>query len=63
MGMFGGEGSWYVHCKSDMRWNKSGRGFGAVTAGGPKEMKTWIKLCTLKYGEPPEDVEIGFMKD
>lgn len=63
MGMFGGEGTWWVSCKSDPRWNKSGRGFGAVTAGGPQKMKDWIEECKNKFGDVPEDAECGFMKD
>ena len=34
--MFGPKiGTWMVHSKKDPRWNKSGRGYGLVTSGGP----------------------------
>lgn len=56
-------GSWWVICKSDLRWDKSGRACGLVMLGGPQEMQEWIRQCTMKYGEPPEDIEIGFVKD
>ena len=58
-----GRGHWKVESKSDPRWNKQGRGYGAVTAGGPQEMKDWIKKCCVKYGEPPKDGTMQFMKD
>lgn len=62
--MFGPKmGTWWVKCKSDPRWNKSGRGKGFVSLGGPKEMWDWIERCKEKYGEPPNDAEMGFMKD
>lgn len=65
MGMlFGGRmGSWSVSSKSDSRWNKSGRGIGAVTSGGPQEMQDWYDKCKEKYGEPPTDLTYFFMKD
>jgi hypothetical protein len=59
----GGEGTWWVSCKSDPRWNQTGRGWGAVTARGPDGMRKHIEECRQKYGEPPPDCEQGFMKD
>lgn len=56
-------GSWWVSSKTDPRWNKSGRGYGLVSTGGPHEMHDWIDMCKEKYGEPPKDCECGFMKD
>lgn len=62
--MFGSkEGTWWVHSEKDPRWNKSGRGQGFVTLGGPDEMQNWIEACKAKYGEPPDDAEMGFEKD
>ena len=58
-----GIGTWYVESKSDPRWNKSGRGYGAATAGGPPEMHEWIATCKTQYGTPPADAVMGFMKD
>lgn len=68
MNMFGEmiapkQGTWWVVSKKDPRWNKSGRGVGLASTGGPEEMKQWIESCRKKYGEPPKDCEHGFMKD
>ncbi len=59
----GGCGVWSVSSKKDPKWNNSGRGFGAVTNGGPKEMQEWLKECEEKYGETPDDLEVSFFKD
>lgn len=62
--MFGPKmGTWSVYSKSDSRWNKSGRASGLVCTGGPQKMKDWIKECKEKYGDPPEDATMSFMKD
>ena len=62
--MFGPKmGSWFVKCKSDPRWDKSGRAKGLICCGGPKEMRDWIDECKEELGDPPEDCECGFMKD
>lgn len=50
-------GSWSVHSESDPRWNKSGR------TGGPDEMGKWIEKCKNKYGDPPDDTTMGFLRD
>lgn len=64
MGMFGPKmGTWYVQSKIDPRWNNTGRGYGLVTTGGPSEMSTWLEDCRKKYGSPPIDITVGFMKD
>ena len=64
MSMFGlKKGTWWVHSEKDPRWNKSGSGFGLVIGGGPREMHDWIEECKKKYGEPPDDATMGFMKD
>jgi len=61
--MFGGEGTWWVSSESDPRWNNSGRGWGAISAGGPREMGEWIDRCKKEYGDPSDDARMGFMKD
>lgn len=62
--MFGPKmGSWSVHSDSDPRWNKSGRGLGLVTTGGPEEMQQWLEECRKNFGEPPEDATQSFYKD
>lgn len=64
MGMFGPKmGTWSVHSDKDPRWNKTGRGYGLVTSGGPPEIDEWIKECTEKYGDLPEDATKEFWKD
>ena len=64
MGMFGPKmGTWEVNSKKDSRWNKSGRVYGCVTTGGTDEMRTWIKQCKEKYGDPPDDATESFFKD
>jgi len=62
--MFGPKmGTWWVQSKEDPRWNKTGRAAGLVCMGGPPEMQEWIDECKKKYGKPPADCEVGFMKD
>lgn len=56
-------GSWSVHSDSDPRWNSSGRAEGLVVEGGPPEMQRWIEECRKKYGDPPKDCMMSFMKD
>lgn len=63
MSMFGPKlGSWWVASKLDPRWDKSGVGKGFVISGGPKEALDWVEKCRKDYGDPPHDLEIGFMK-
>ena len=62
--MFGPkEGTWWVTSASAPHWNSNGRGFGLVSMGGPQDAHTWVEHCKEKYGEPPPDLEMGFMKD
>lgn len=62
--MFGPKmGTWWVSSKQDPRWDKSDRGEGLVTAGGPPEMQDWLNQCKESFGESPSDLEVGFMKD
>jgi hypothetical protein len=64
MSMFGPKmGTWWVHSDKDPRWNKTGRGYGLVTSGGPSEMHDWIKFCKENYAPIPDDAEMGFEKD
>jgi hypothetical protein len=64
MSMFGPkEGSWYFHSDTDPRWNCSGRGYLLFSAGLPDEAKTKLEELKKLYGEPPEDLEWGGMKD
>jgi hypothetical protein len=64
MGMFSAKmGTWYVESKSDPRWDKSGRGYGLVSTGGPGEASDWLDYCRKQFGEPPKDTTMGFFKD
>jgi len=55
--------AWWVKSKTDPRWNKTGRGKGLVSTGGPLEMHAWIDECKLKFGKVPKDCQYGFIKD
>ena len=61
--IFGAQkGSWWVHCKSDPRWN----GSGSSRVGGftiPSDAAAHIARKKKELGEPPADVEWGYMKD
>jgi hypothetical protein len=64
MGLFGtSPGVWYTRCKSDPRWNFDMRCNVSITGGPPKEFEDKIAELTEQYGEPPEDLEYGCMKD
>jgi len=64
MSMFGPRmGSWWVYSKIDSRWNNNGRGEGFVTTGGPSDIYDWIDKCKELFGEEPDDLKAGFMKD
>jgi hypothetical protein len=64
MSMFGPkEGSWWMRSKKDPRWNCDGRGLLLFSAGIPDEAKEKIEELKKKYGEPPDDLEFGGMKD
>ena len=55
-------GSWWLHSKSDPRWNYNGTG----QVGGfvmPLECKEKIEELKKEFGDPPEDLEFGYMKD
>jgi hypothetical protein len=56
-------GTWTVHSDLDPRWNKVGRGEGAITSGGPEGIKDWIKQAGELYGEKPKDLTWSFWKD
>lgn len=64
MGMFKPvrEGSWWMSSKKDPKWNANGRGM----VGGfvmPQEVETMLEHLKTKYGDPPDDLEFGYMKD
>jgi len=56
------EGSWFLHSETDPKWNKQGSGF----VGGfvmPEEVSLAIERLEKLYGDQPEDLEWGYMKD
>ncbi len=58
------EGSWWFDSETDKRWTfHGGRSSFITMADMTKEAK--IKLAELKalYGEPPDDLSYGCMKD
>lgn len=56
------EGSWYIISKKDPRWNASGTGFvGMLTK--PEEVDATIEEKKKTLGEPPDDLEWGYMKN
>jgi len=57
------EGSWWIQSKKDSRWDCSGR---SACVGGfviPQECKDKIEELKTQLGEPPDDLEWGYMKD
>jgi hypothetical protein len=55
-------GSWWLTSKLDPRWNTGG----SCDCGGfvqPQEAKDAIERLTNKLGDPPKDLEWGYMKD
>jgi hypothetical protein len=60
--MFSGNGTWWLKSKIDSRWNASGDGW----CGGfcmPSECEKELEKLKQLYGEPPADLEYGYMKD
>jgi hypothetical protein len=55
-------GSWWLRSKSDSRWNEHG----SADVGGfmmPRECQAALDRMKAQFGEPPEDLEWGYMKD
>ena len=55
-------GYWWLSSENDPRWNQNGTGL----VGGfaiPAKCETAIEELKKEYGEPPEDLEWGSMKD
>ena len=56
------EGTWRFRSKSDPRWNSKGRTY----VGGfvmPEACRKKLEKLKRALGEPPEDLEWGYMKD
>lgn len=55
-------GTWWLASKKDPRWNKSGK----ALVGGlmmPEACKQALEALKVQLGEPPDDLEHGYMKD
>jgi hypothetical protein len=55
-------GTWFISSKSDPRWNASGKALVGLF-GIPDEAKNKVAFLKLEYGEPPADLEWGYVKD
>ena len=56
-------GTWWLLSPSDKRWCVNGH---ANAVGGfyqPKELKQKLEELKKLYGDPPDDLEWGYMKD
>jgi hypothetical protein len=56
------QGTWWIHSKIDKRWNINGR----CMCGGfmkPEEVDRAIEKFRKIYGNPPSDLNWGYMKD
>jgi hypothetical protein len=55
-------GTWWLRSESDPRWNTSG----TSTVGGFEmcsEAKNALESLKRRLGDPPKDLEHGYMKD
>lgn len=56
-------GNWWIISKVDPRWNKNGH---CAFCGGfemPDECKAVFEQLKTQLGDPPSDLEWGYMKD
>lgn len=56
------EGTWWIESKTDKRWNCGGRAYASVLSAS-RLIEDKIDELTRRYGDPPDDIEVGFMKD
>ena len=61
MGFGSHDGTWWLRSKKDPRWNAEGHGF--VSIYGSEDCDRKIEELKKAYGEQPDDLEWGFMKD
>jgi len=55
-------GTWWIASKKDPRWSAHGQGDVGMFAT-PTEAKAKLAELTKIYGDPPDDLEFGYMKD
>ncbi len=56
------KGCWWLNSKKDPRWNCEGSGY----VGGfsePPELEKKFEQLKKNYGDPPNDLTWGYMKD
>lgn len=66
MGMFGPKmGTYWTASASDSRFSMTWRKEGLVTAGIPEFITEWAENKAKELGleKPPEDLQVGFIKD
>lgn len=57
------EGSWWIHSKSDSRWNENGHSMVGMFSM-PSEAQKFIDEKKKELNEEaPADLEFGYMKD
>ena len=56
----GNVGGWWVHSPSDSRWHLSGFSCGMWAA--QEDAKKAVEVAKKHLGEPPSDLEYGWMK-
>jgi hypothetical protein len=56
------EGTWWVRSESDPRWNASGRAKVGMY-GKPDAVDIKVAEMVALLGDPPDDLEWGYMKD
>lgn len=58
-------GTWYFYSTTDKRWNVSGRRLVGMfmSLNECPEAKAELERLKALYGEMPEDLQFGYMKD
>lgn len=60
----GKPGTWWLVSEKDERWNCNGKTNNLLFLRGmPKEAEKALIILKKKYGNPPDDLEWGGMKD
>lgn len=56
------QGTWWIRSRTDPRWDAGGQGLvGGFTL--PEAARKLIEELRGRLGEPPDDLEFGYMKD
>jgi hypothetical protein len=57
------KGSWWLTSETEPQWNCTGETSFCGGFGMPKECAVKLGELIVELGEPPEDLEFGYMKD